>query len=106
MKKTTKKTMAITKRLLSGKFSSVSNMRSSAGNDVPNQFIVYTDRSRIFQSYSSVICVVGNGVTILGRDYDYSNTTMKYLSAFLGHGVAETRARIDSGEYLFNDNLR
>lgn len=61
----------------------VENMFSTNGNRVANQFVIFSDRKRVFQSYDSICCVVDeNGVT-LGRDWDFSITTLKYLYLFL-----------------------
>jgi len=82
----------------------VRSMQSSRGNDVPNQFIIRHGKSVYFQSYDTIIVKQLNGVTYLDRDaYDYSRTTMKYLNQFLGHNMAETRRKIDAGEYKLKD---
>ena len=49
-----------------------------------NQFIIYTGDTRIFQSYNSVVAIYKNGEGLtLGRDWDYSKTTLKHLYIFL-----------------------
>jgi len=35
--------------------------------------------------------------------WDYSRTTGKYRNQFLGEGIADTRAKIESGEYKLAD---
>ena len=86
----------------------VKNMRSSRGNKVANQFILSDmDGNQFFQSYDSTIVRVSNqGKITLDPDYwDYSATTGKYRNIFLGEGIADTRKKIDSGEYkLMNLN--
>jgi hypothetical protein len=79
----------------------VYNMQSSRGNTVPNQFELYTNKGRYFQSYNSVITFINNkGQVYLDKqDWDYSTTTGKYRNMFLGEGIAETRKKIESGEY-------
>lgn len=73
----------------------------------------------IFQSYNSIICVISRkDCTItFGHDYDYSNTTMKYLKSFLEYmgfskiaGVAKVRKAIESGKcdnynIIYDNNL-
>lgn len=92
----------------------VSNMISSAGNPVANQFII-TDliqsvfnedykHIEVFQSYDSVIVKRVTKLmvttTYLDRNtWDYSTTTGKYRNQFLGETKKETQAKIDSGEY-------
>lgn len=83
----------------------VSNMQSSRGNDVPNQFIIHTEQGTYFQSYQSVIAFIPNdGKTVLDESkWDYSATTGRYRNQFLGEGIAATRAKIESGEYRLAD---
>ena len=84
----------------------VKNMTSAKGNFIANQFII-TDHSgaRYFQSYNSVIVQIDKtGQVFLDAYYwNYSRTTSKYRSAFLGECTKETQARIDSGEYVLTD---
>ena len=67
----------------------VRNMVSaSSGREVANQFIISGDSKVIFQSYDSTICVIdynkeGAERITLGRHWDYSKTTSKYLYQFL-----------------------
>lgn len=78
----------------------VSNMRSSRGNDIANQFIITDGNKEIFQSYNSIIAVNEGGKITLDETYwDYSATTGKYRNQFLGEGIAVTREKIASGEY-------
>jgi hypothetical protein len=106
----------------------VRNMQSPQGNDVPNQFIIYTDKGRYFQSYQSVIAYKPNGRcisehlglmtcthnpketgycdnccpfhTVLDKNtWDYSRTTGKYRNIFLNESKKDTEAKIKSGEY-------
>ena len=93
----------------------VENMISVKGNKVANQFII-TDKqydekeggwitTETFQSYDSTIAVIfSSGVVLLDENtWDYSVTTGKYRNDFLGEDIAETRAKIKSGEYLLTD---
>ena len=80
----------------------VESMTSNSGNSVPNQFIIKTGRYTFFQSYKSLIVKIDHktGKTYLDKDtWDYSVTTGKYRNHFLREGIAETRAKIKSGEY-------
>ena len=79
-----------------------------SGRPVANQFIIYTSKGRYFQSYDSVIAFKDNkgNVTLDDYTWDYSRTTGKYRNEFLGEGIAETRSKIESGEYkLENLNI-
>lgn len=56
-----------------------------SGRAVANQFVAYDDRMTYFQSYESTIAVIdgtSREITI-GRDWDYSVTTLKYFYQFL-----------------------
>jgi len=93
----------------------VENMISAKGNKVANQFIItdkqYNEKenrwttTETFQSYDSTIAIIfSSGVVLLDENtWDYSVTTGKYRNDFLGEGIAETRAKIKSGEYLLTD---
>jgi hypothetical protein len=80
----------------------VKNMTSNrSGRPVANQFIIYTSEGKYFQSYDSVIAFKDNegNVTLDDYTWDYSRTTGKYRNEFLGEYIANTRAKIESGEY-------
>jgi hypothetical protein len=93
----------------------VTNMISSRGNAVPNQFVIeghkhygdannppmITKRYRAFQSYdSTIVAIEGDDVLLDAHYWDYSRTTSKYRNQFLGETKKETQAKIDSGEYI------
>lgn len=62
----------------------VSNMLSSRGNKVPNQFIIEYDRFSVFQSYSILIAVYDHENDVLYLDENkYSHTTSKYTNRFI-----------------------
>ena len=84
----------------------ISNLTSSRGNKVANQFrIIDSDNDcEYFQSYDSIIAMKmhnSNGEAILLDEtyWNYSRTTSKYRSMFLGESTKETEAKIKSGEY-------
>jgi len=79
----------------------VYNMESPNGNKVANQFEIYTDEGKYFQSYRSIIAFKDNKGQVFLDDYywDYSKTTGKYRNLFLNEGIVETRKKIKSGEY-------
>ena len=84
----------------------VQNMRSSNGNDIPNQFIIRTNKHVYFQSYSSIIARRdrNNGEIILDKDkWDYSTTTGKYRNIFLDEKKPGTQYKIDQGIYKLKD---
>ena len=85
----------------------VSNMESSRGREVPNQFEIRTDDGCYFQSYNSIIVFVPCGrrdkIFLDINNWDYSNTTGKYRNQFLGESKKETEAKIKSGEYILKN---
>jgi len=82
----------------------VTNMTSSRGNKIANQFIVEADDGIYFQSYNSVIAVKKDGKIMLDSQYwDYSATTGKYRNQFLGEGIADTRQKIKDGIYVLTN---
>ena len=77
----------------------VLNMKSSKGNKVPNQFIIWTDEEQFFQSYQTIIGrrdSEGN-VTLDKNRWDYSVTTSKYRNQWLGMNTKEIKKAIDNG---------
>ena len=81
-------------------------MTSSKGNSVANQFIVRDGDYEYFQSYDSIIVksnVFKDEIYLDRNTWDYSATTGKYRNQFLGEGIAETRKKIESGEYILTD---
>jgi uncharacterized protein with NRDE domain len=85
----------------------VSNMQSSRGNDIANQFEIRTSKGLYFQSYDSIIAFKPNSYdkkTILDKHYwDYSVTTGKYRNIFLREDKKETERKIKDGVYLLRD---
>lgn len=77
-----------------------------SGNEVANQFDIETEAGHYFQSYRSIIAFkeFGTGQVFLDETYwDYSRTTAKYRSQWLGENTKETQAKIKSGEYQLVD---
>ena len=76
----------------------------------PNQFIIRVPNKVLFQSYYSIIAVLDDRDNVqpltLGRDWDYSRTTLKYLYKFLDkythynfeHSKQHIQKMIDSGD--------
>ena len=82
----------------------VENMTSPQGNTVANQFVITDNGEEYFQSYRSIIAKKSQGKIYLDKYYwDYSRTTGKYRNLFLNETIAETRAKIKSGEYILTD---
>lgn len=83
-------------------------MTNDKGNPVRNHFTMHNEETgeRFFQSYNSIIVKIDRkGNVTLGKDWKYSSTTSKYRARFLGETTKETQAKLDSGEYLYDENL-
>lgn len=67
---------------------------------VANQFIIYGDKGRAFQSYNTIVAVIcNNGNVYLTKDYNCSTTTSKYCNKFLGLSTSKERdSKIKNGE--------
>lgn len=103
----------------------VQNMTSTrSGREVPNQFILWDDAGSVyFQSYNSLIAKWDGERLTLGRDFDYSVTTSKYLHLWIdkfcsyslresieecfGSGYSKKlQNMIDNGHIDYNGNMR
>ena len=83
----------------------VYNMTSPNGNKVANQFEIYTDKGKYFQSYKTIIALVNNkGQVFLDKyKWNYSRTTSKYRNIFLNDDTKSVKEKITSGEYKFKE---
>lgn len=84
----------------------VSNIQSNKGKDIANQFYICDTDNGIdyFQSYNSIIVKQDQGKIYLDEIYwNYSKTTSKYRSIFLGEATEVTKSKIKSGEYILTN---
>ena len=88
------------------------NMKSSNGNNVPNQFIIDDGEYTYFQSYQTMIAKYKNDDTTkvyLDKKWYCSRTTSKYLYSFLWDNVGDNvnkpivEQKIKEGIYLLTD---
>ena len=72
----------------------VQNVISSRGNAIANQFEIYADGVKYFQSYNTIIAKIekGHKITLDTNALDYSKTTSKYLYLFLNMNRKEILA--------------
>jgi len=71
-----------------------------------NQFEIVTPKGTYFQSYNSIIAFKPNDKRRIQLDnyyWNYSRTTSKYRNQFLNEYIADTRAKIESKEYLLTN---
>ena len=82
----------------------VRHLLTPAGNPAKNQFVIMEEGgAETFQSYHTLIARKIGGGTYLAPNWDYSNTTRRYLYQFLGvANKAEVYAKIKSGEYVIS----
>jgi len=88
---------------LIGELPKVENIKGNSGNEIKNQFEIWTNEFRLFQSYKSPIAMFKGGKVYIFRDWDYSTTTGKYRNLFLNETKKETLAKLRSGEYIAVD---
>ena len=75
----------------------VSNMLSSRGNKVANQFIIEFDNYTAFQSYNTLIAVYDHENDTLYLDKKkYSVTTSKYTNMFIKQYQPLTISKVDN----------
>lgn len=71
---------------------------------VPNQFVITHDNNVYFQSYDTIIAVKTiEGILLDEENWDCSVTTSKYRNRFLNEKTADTRKKIETGEYKLID---
>lgn len=92
-----------------------------SGEAVRNQYCITVDgKGTFFQSYSSVVAFTDGDTLTLGKHWNYSITTMKYLNAFIREYVTygalrgifgadvnakAIRAAIDAGRIIYNPDM-
>lgn len=81
------------------------NLQTPSGNPAPNQIILTNEEQTTFQSYGVTVArITADGKVYLDSTYwNYSKTTSKYLSIFLGEPSATIRQKAASGLYTFTD---
>ena len=93
----------------------VEQLINNKGNGAMNQFVITTNNAYYFQSYDSMIAKYDrkSGIITLGRDWDFSKTTMKHLNIFLDdycHKSGMNKKRIEKaiadGEIVYDENLK
>lgn len=77
------------------------------GDAVKNQYVVNMPGQIAFQSYDSLIAVYDLDLSTLtiGRDWDYSMTTVKYLRQFIDGYAFSIRAKLPTGK-SYGDTIR
>jgi len=73
----------------------------------PNHTEIAMKYGTAFISYDSVVAFrpYADEPLVLGADWDYSKTIMKYLGQWLGLNKAEITARIKSGKFIYDEEL-
>jgi hypothetical protein len=86
----------------------VTFMSTKLGHPAKEQKIIATAQGRYLQSYQSVVAFIPKDKkqrVRLGRQYDYSQTTIYYLGKFLGMSLPAIREGIASGAMEVDDRL-
>ena len=92
----------------------VENMKSErTGKAIPNQFVITDNEHNAtwFQSYTSVIALVNNGILFLDKNkLDYSRTTARYRNSFISEyynseyaSAAGIAAGVKEGKIVMTD---
>ena len=92
----------------------VTNLINDNGRAVANQFVIMeSDGTIAFQSYKSRVCEIRgksmgyDNVVVLGKDWDYSRTTVKHLCDFLRqNGLAHLASAKDLREAIERGHAR
>ena len=75
----------------------ITNMKSTKGNKVANQFILEFGNFTAFQSYTTLIAVYDHKNDTLYQDENfYSVTTSKYLNMFIKQYQPLTISKVDN----------
>ena len=96
----------------------IENLVNEKGNRVANQFVIVNGSTVAFQSYDSMVCEIRPAsmgfekVVVLGKDWDYSRTTMKHLGNFLKQnnleylaGAKNIREALERGYARYNQEI-
>ena len=84
----------------------VQNMLGRTGRAVANQFEIYTNKYKVFQSYNSIIAIKpydGSPIVLDEQYWDYSVTTGRYRNDFLSETKKETLRKIELDIYRLAD---
>lgn len=88
----------------------VTNLISDfSGNAVVNQFVICEPNKVTFQSYNTRIAVIdaNNNVSLSYNMWDYSRTTLKYLTMFLRqNGWHEIKCKKDIEKMISNGTFK
>ena len=82
----------------------ITQLINNQGNAVKNQFVIINNGIIYFKSYSSTIAKITlNGTLILGKNWNYSNTTLKHLYEFLRQNNLAKIANKKTLQYLIDN---
>lgn len=95
----------------------VENMKNKSGKAITNQFILRRGKETCFQSYQSLIAIWDGKTLTLGKNWEYSTTTSKYLYRFIDEYCykislpdrgkrATVKKLIETGVILYDSSLQ
>jgi len=80
-------------------------MKTSSGKPAPNQLVIEIGGHKFLKSYNSLVaCVHADGTVEIGKDWNYSNTTRKFVTQFLGMSSKEIAKLETSDIQLYLDS--
>ena len=71
----------------------------------PNHTTIEQGDAEYLQSYKSIVVKKAPGQITLGRHWDHSKTTAKYVGKYLGRTAKEIRKALEMGEYDYDEEL-
>jgi hypothetical protein len=83
-------------------------MQTKGGNPAKEQKVITTKSGEYLQSYEDIVAFMPadpNSKVKVGRNYDYSSTTIYYVGKFLGINLPSIRKGIEQGTIEYNENL-
>jgi hypothetical protein len=85
----------------------VTQLINSNNKPVANHFVIREGNTEYLKSYKSIVAKLEGNTVTLGRDWDYSSTTLRHLKYYLGinDSVKMIRKDLEEGLYKYDSNL-
>jgi len=79
---------------------------SIRGKIVANHYKIICKYGYALQSYDSIVAISMDGhIPVFGCNWDYSNTTIKHISAYFGGTPTEIRQGIKSNKFGYDKDI-
>lgn len=70
---------------------------------ITNQTIINYKNITLLQSYRTIVLAICGKIVVLGRDFDCSRTTLKYVTKVLNKNYSEIKDLIKQDKYIYDD---